>query len=232
MKNKIFRAFFILFTVMILSSCTIISKRPASIPDQSLRQYFPTKPGKEYQYKVTLGDQTITRKMTWSTSENPDERNLHYFSDGKGYTKVYSINSDSVELEGISVLNHGEPSFYKGSNPCLVTPLKVGNSWKIDAVLKTAGTRIHQTGYARIIGIETLEVEAGVFKSLKILFDVKSRYKVPETGEDSIIPAQYMVWYGENAGLIRQSGTAMVTGENKSVPLELELVKISEINGE
>ena len=73
--------------------------------------------------------------------------------------------------------------------------------------------------------MEPCEVEAGTFDTVKVLFNVTSEYEVKNTGEKSVVTAQFTVWYGKGVGLLRQLGTALIEKEDRVINLSQELIK-------
>lgn len=221
-----FYVFLALIIILIFSgSCSRIPQTEFSMETNPLVEYFPVNPQAVYVYKVDLDEQSHERTLKWQKAGEKEGPYTYIFTDGKGFTKVYEFSADSITLRGISLLEEESPQLYRGTNPCLKLPLNVGNQWEIDALLKTPTTIIHQTGWGRIVRIEQIETKAGTFDAIKVLFNVTSEYQVKNTDEESIVIAQFAVWYGKGAGLILQEGTAFIEKESRVVKLNQELVK-------
>jgi len=207
-----------------------LSRKPAEQKNPKgkispLAQYLSVRPNARYTYRVKFGGRTIKRILQWSGTATHNGKTVYFLTDGKGFTKAYEFTDDAVFLRGMSIENQLTPYYYKGHNPCLKMPLIAGNKWSIDAVMHTPTTNIHQTGTARILRLGKCKVEAGEFYAVKVLFVITTEYNVPQTGENSFITAQYIVWYGKGVGLLRQEGTALIAKENHTIELNQELVK-------
>ncbi len=211
---------------MLLCGCRTIHKKPASISPEVFHEYFPVDEKSIWTYRIHMDDQTIERVMRWEGEDKTNKHWVRFLTDDKGYRKAYEITPESVTLRGISVLNEPEILYYKGENPCLRSPLVVGSTWDIDATLSTPGTLIAQKGFARVLEIGTCGVEAGEFPAVKILFNITSDYHIRETGKQSTVSAQYVVWYGRGAGLLKQYGTALIAEKPNFTRIDLELVSL------
>jgi len=230
MKHKHILSLGAILFVCIVLSCSLISKKLGQKKNQKeqinqLAEFLPVRPNVRYAYRVRFGERSLVRVLQWQGTAVHNGKTVHFFTDGKGFTKAYEFTEDAVLLRGISLENQITPYYYEGHNPCLKMPLVAGNKWSIDAVMKTPITKIHQTGMARILRLERCRVEAGEFDTVKVLFNVTSKYSVPQTGEESFIIAQYILWYGKGVGLLRQEGTALIEKENRTIELKQELIK-------
>jgi len=216
----------------ILSSCSLYSGEPFEVKESPLYEYFPMPGETTYTYRVIMDEKPIERELKWEGTDEPGGQTVHFFTDGKNFTKAYELTEDAVLLRGISLLNQGKVTYYKGDNPCLKLPLEPGAAWSVNAALETETTLIRQTGTAEIVKMGKHEVGAGTFDSIKVFFNVSSEYQVLRTGEKSVVTAQFFVWYGKGVGLIRQLGTALVEKENRVIQLKQELVQIDPEEGE
>ena len=216
----------LLFSI-VASSCSVFSpaKKGDLESDNPLIEYFPVDPGRRYTYRVHLDEQVIERVLEWKGKEKVKGETVYLFTDGKGFTKAYAITADAVLLKGITLEDHLKPTYYEGENPCLKLPLEVGNQWRIDTLMDTESTSIHQRGWARIVKKGRFGTEAGIFDTIKALFNITSEYKIKSTGDKSVITAQFTVWYGKGVGLLRQYGTALSVKENQVINLHQELIK-------
>jgi len=209
-----------------LCSCSLFRSHPQESLEQSpLREFFPIQPEALYTYQVNMDNQNVERLLKWEGTENKGGSTVYFFTDGKGFTKAYEFTPEAVLLKGISLMDESQPLYYKGENPCLKLPLSIGNEWTIDATVKTQTTTIHQTGWARIVRREKCEVKAGIFDSVKVLFNVTSDYHVASTDEKSLVTSQFALWYGKDVGLLKQQGSAFLEKENRVLNLYQELIK-------
>jgi hypothetical protein len=224
--KKVLCGFSVLVMIPVLfCSCSRISKEEFSMETSPLAEYFPVNLKAAYVYQVDLEDQSHERTLKWRKAGEKEGPNTYIFSDGKDFMKVYEFGVDSVTLRGISLLEEESPQWYQGTNPSLKLPLKEGNQWDIDAVLKTSTTVIHQTGWGRIVRLEKIEVKGGTFDAVKVLFNVTSEYQVKNTDERSLVIAQFAIWYGKGVGMILQKGSAFIEKESRTVNLNQELVE-------
>jgi hypothetical protein len=228
MKLKLFiiNVLLSILCIQVLASCSLLIKKENNQKKNPIEEYMPVRSKKKFKYLVIMEKREIERVFQWKEGDEVDGLKTYSFTDGKGYTKSYAFTGDALLLKGISFRNSLEPDYYKGQNPCLKMPLEIGTNWEINAVIKAGETRIHQTGRAEIVGIEEIEVKAGKFQAINVKYNIISEYKVKKTGEKSKIPAEYNVWYGKGAGLVKQRGTARIEKENRSIIINQELIEI------
>ncbi|MBN1900447.1 hypothetical protein JW926_03875 [Candidatus Sumerlaeota bacterium] len=227
LKNALYGFAVIAFVLNFTISCTrgTSPRSGFSMETSPLMEYFPVNPQVSYVYKVDLEDQSHERTLKWRPAGEKRESPIYALTDGKDFTKVYEFSADSVTLRGITLFEEVTPQLYQGVNPCLRLPLKVGNKWEIDALLKTPATVIHQTGWGRIVRNEKIEVQAGTFDAIKVLFNVTSEYRVKNTDEKSYVTAQFAIWYGKGVGMALQKGAAFIEKESRTVTLNQELIQ-------
>ena len=211
--------------MFLLCSCALIHRRKPAGPELSVNEYFPHNAGAKYTYRIIIDKQSTERTFQWKGADEVNGKKVYIFTDGRGYTKGYELTPDAVHLRGISLENQTKPSWYRGDNVSLKSPIAVGNEWTINASVETDRTKIHQSGRGKIVRLEKCDVAAGSFDAVKVLYNITSEYFVKETGEKSAVLAQYIIWYGKGVGPLKQIGTSLVEKEDHIVYLEQELIK-------
>lgn len=212
-------------TLGLLCSCSLLIVRPFNPNDSAISRYFPFNRNARLTYRIALDDKVVERTFQWKGADEAFGKKVHVLTDSKGAIKAYQWTPQEVHLRGISVQNQMNLTYYKGDNACLAAPIFEGREWRIRAAMETETTKIRQTGTARIVKLDKCQVEAGEYDAVKVLYDITAEYQVKKTGEKSAVLAQYVIWYGEGIGPIKQMGTSFIEKENRVIRLEQELIK-------
>jgi hypothetical protein len=184
---------------VLLGAATFSQKKPPG-KKQSAGDYWPMQPGNAWTLAVKANGQSVPTQRVLVTG-------VQSGSDGRTVRLVYQANNKTVQSETYLVKpdtvyrltsNAGAQSRLEPPFPVIRLPMRDGQQWKWEGVIRTGQNRAKARSTLTVSGPALVKTPAGTFGAYK----VQSELIVESGGREERLPNAY--WFAPGIGLIQQ----------------------------